>query len=247
MLTVVMPMGGYGTRFRSYTEVSKPLILINGLPMFIRSLSCLPLDQIRLVIFICAKGEAAQASEMYRQAGLQNYPHGLFLEEAEPTGVAHCVQLARHHIPHEDPQLLIHHSDQFLSWDKEEFVKAIDSESADGIVPLWMTTEKDDWGFAIPEQGTNWELRGIKPKRSSLDFPYALCGCSYFSDANFYFSALADMTEEDLVQNEIYVESAYNKMITRGHKVKGFPVKKVFSMGTPEEMVATIDSGIFNE
>ena len=214
--------------------------------MFIRSLSCLPLDQIRLVIFICAKGEAVQASEMYRQAGLKGYPRGLFLEETEPKGVAHCVQLARHHIPNTDPALLIHHSDQYIKWDVSGFASMINAQEADGVVPFWSTTEKEDWGFPVMN-GEGWRIEGIKPKRSSLDFPYALCGCSYFKDAEEYFASLREMTKEDLIGNEIYVESAYNKMISRGLDVIGYPVISVFSMGTPEEMIATIDSGIFDE
>lgn len=245
MVTLVMPMGGYGTRFQSYTEISKPLIEINSLPMFIRSLSCLPLESIRLAIFICAKGEGEVAAEMYRRAHLTDYPKGLFLEEDAPAGVAHCVLQARKHIPEDDPGLLIHHSDQYIAWDGAEFGKAMEDGEADGIVPLWMTTEKEDWGFAVPKAGT-MQIRGIKPKRSSLDFPYALCGCSYFADAAEYFEALREMTEEDLVQNEIYVESAYNKMIHRGLMVQGFLVRKVFSMGTPEEMIETIDTGVFD-
>lgn len=246
MFTLVMPMGGFGTRFQSYTDISKPLIMVNKLPMFIRSLSCLPLDSIRLAIFICAKGEGEIAAELYRRANLPGYPKGLFLEEESPAGVAHCVLQARRHIPEDDPGLLIHHSDQYIAWDKDEFARFASEEKVDGIVPLWMTTEKEDWGFAVPEAGT-LNIRGIKPKRSSLDFPYALCGCSYFADAAEYFESLREMTEADLVQNEIYVESAYNKMIHRGLKVQGFLVRKVFSMGTPKEMIETIDTGIFDE
>lgn len=244
MFTVVMPMGGKGSRFQGFADVSKPLIMIDGQPMFIRALSCLPLEHIRLAIFICANGEEGAAAEMYRIAGLEGYPQGLFLSELSPTGVAHCVQLAKPHIPADDPGLLIHHADQYIDWDVDLFATALE-QGHDGVVPIWNTTSKEDWGFAMIDKQSM--VKAIHPKKQSLDYPNVLCGCSYFTDASEYFSALAEMTVDDLVEDEIYVESAYNKMVNKGLNVFAFQVNQVHSMGTPQELIDTMDSGVFHD
>lgn len=246
MHTLIMPMGGAGSRFEGYTDRPKPFIDVAGLPMFIRSLSCMPLDDIRLAVFICAKGHSEIAAEMYRAAKLQGFPVGLFLEEDEPMGVAHCVQKAKLHIPIEESGIIIHHSDQYIEWyGTVDYFKDDINGVYDGVVPLWRNTEKMDWGFAIVDDNSPIGIKKIHPKKSSLDFPYVLCGCSFFRDAGEYFESLAQMEVKDLIGNEIYVESTYNKMINRGLKVRAHFVERVFGMGTPEELNDTLLSGVF--
>jgi hypothetical protein len=48
------------------------------------------------------------------------------------------------------------------------------------------------------------------------------------------------MVDEPVV-GEYYLGAVYNDMIHRGDKILAYPVPRVYSMGTPEELKNTLD------
>ena len=228
-MNIVIPMAGAGSRFEKvgYT-FPKPLIEVHGKPMIQIVTENLNVDA--NFIFIVRK----EHYEKYSLKHLLNLlaPKCTIIQIDHITEGAACtVLLAKEHINNDNPLLIIN-SDQYLEWDANEFMYSMQGDTIDGGMATFISTHPK-WSFAkLDDNGYVKETAEKTPISDN-----ATCGVYYWTHGKDFVNCAEEMIEKNIrVNNEFYVCPVYNMGISHGMKFKIYPVKKMWSLGTPEDL-----------
>jgi len=228
-MNVLIPMAGAGSRFEKagYT-FPKPLIEVNGKPMIQLIVENLNIEGRH--IFIVQK-------EHYEKYNL-NYLLKLIAPNCEivqvdgiTEGAACTTLLAKKFIDNNEP-LVIANSDQYVDWDSNTFMYAMQADNIDaGILSFKSTHPK--WSFAkLDENGYVCEVAEKKPISD-----IATVGIYYWNRGSDYVKYAEQMIDKDIrVNNEFYVCPVFNEAIGDGLKIKTYNVEKMWGIGTPEDL-----------
>lgn len=228
-LNVLIPMAGAGSRFEKagYT-FPKPLIDVNGEPM-IKVVT----DNLNVkanFIYVVQKNHR----EKYNLDALLNLisPNCKIVEVDGITEGAACTTLlAKKYIDNDKP-LLMANSDQFVDWNSNEFFYKMKEQKVDaGIVSFTSTHPK--WSFAkIDDSGYVSEVAEKTPISD-----IATVGIYYWAKGSDYVKYAEQMISKNLrINNEFYVCPVFNEAIQDNKKVKIFGAKKMWGLGTPEDL-----------
>ena len=123
-------------------------------------------------------------------------------------GAASTTLMAKNYIDNESP-LLIANSDQFIEWNPRESMYKFSSEDISGGILTFNATHPK-WSYAkLNEVGEVIE----------------------------YVSCAEEMIDKNIrVNNEFYVCPVYNQAIERKYKIVTSPIKKMWGIGTPEDL-----------
>lgn len=241
MLTLLVPMAGRGQRFvQAGYKVPKPFIPVNGRPMIQWVLRNCPIaDRVRLGIFHDHQGFAT--AFINSRPTDQPAPEILALEHIT-SGAASTVLCLLEGIP-DSAELLVANCDQYLDWAPEHFLKYARSRRADGAIAIFRASDPK-WSFVDMDE--NGRISRVMEKQViSTD---ATCGVYYWRTAGACRDSIAQMMGKGYrTNNEFYLAPSYNEIIEQGGKVVGYPVPRMFGMGTPEDLRETEESGIFFE
>lgn len=236
---LVMPMAGEGRRFREagYTA-SKPLIDVAGMPMFFRALAGLPYcDRTTLV-----------AREQDREKIEDWFPTPRITDAiylGGPTnGPAMTVMeaLGENYDDVEDAPLLVADCDQIVDWDHKHFESWLEREKPDAALVV-TRMYGDQYSYAKTTSGG--EVVQVAEKQQISET--ACCGIWWWSSARRAWEAICEMLDRGkMVNGEFYIAPSFDILVKTDHRVLAYPVPRLYSMGTPEDLRATLDSGIFN-
>ena len=123
-------------------------------------------------------------------------------------------------------------SDQIVDWNSREFIYSMYSKNADGGIatfksshPKWSYAKTDDFNKVI-------EVAEKKPISNE-----ATVGIYYWKHGSDFIKYAEQMIEKNLrVNNEFYVCPVFNEAINDNKHVYTFPVKKMWGIGTPEDL-----------
>lgn len=236
-MNVLIPMAGAGSRFATagYT-FPKPLIEVKGKPMIQVIVENLNIDAQH--IFIVQK----EHYEKYHLKTLLNLiSPGCKIVQTEGVteGAACTTLLAKEFIDNEYP-LLIANSDQFVEWDSNEFMYSMVADGIDGGVLTFRSTHPK-WSFAALDE--NGYITKIAEKEPISDI--ATVGIYYWSKGSDYVKSAENMISKNVrVNNEFYVAPVYNEAIEEGKKFKVFDVKRMWGIGTPEDLDLFLNSDV---
>ena len=229
---VLIPMAGAGSRFAKagYT-FPKPLIEVHGKPMIQTVVENLNLNRERAqFIFIVQKTH-------YEQYNLQ-YLLNLIAPDCKieivddlTEGAACSALLAKEYINNDVP-LLFANSDQYLEWDSNEFMYSMIADEVDGGIstfenshPKWSYAKLNDHGFVS-------EVAEKKPISN-----HATTGIYYWKRGSDFVKYAEQMIKKDIrVNGEFYVCPVFNEAIQDGKKIKIMNCKKMWGLGTPEDL-----------
>lgn len=228
-MNVLIPMAGAGTRFQQagYT-FPKPLIDVEGKPMIQVVVDNLNVDA--NFIYVVQK-------EHRNKFNLDTFlnlitPNCKIVEVNELTEGAACTTLlAKEYINNEYP-LMMANSDQFVEWDSNEFMYKMIEQKVDGGILTFNATHPK-WSFAkIDEYGYVTEVAEKNPISD-----IATVGVYYWSKGSDYVKYAEQMIEKNIrTNNEFYVCPVFNQAIKDGKKIKTFNIKKMWGLGTPEDL-----------
>jgi HAD superfamily hydrolase (TIGR01509 family) len=228
-MNVLIPMAGAGSRFEQagYT-FPKPLIEIEGKTMIQVVVENLNIDARH--IFVVQK---AHYEKYNLQTVLNNITPNCEIVQVEGVteGAACTTLLAKEFIDNDEP-LLMANSDQFIEWDSNEFMYSMIGDNIDaGILtfrsnhPKWSYAKLDDDGFVTE----------VQEKNPISDI--ATVGVYYWTKGSEYVKYAEQMIEKDIrVNNEFYVCPVFNEAIANEKKIKIFDIKKMWGLGTPEDL-----------
>lgn len=228
-LNVLIPMAGAGSRFEQagYT-FPKPLIEINGKPMIQMVVENLNIDA--NYIYVVQK----KHREKYNLDSLLNLitPNCKIVEVDGVTEGAACTALmAKEYIDNDNP-LFFANSDQFVEWDSNEFMYKMQETNSDGGIvtfnsthPKWSFIKLDDNGFVVE----------VAEKNPISDV--ATVGYYYWKHGGDFVKYAERMIESNIrVNNEFYVCPVFNQAIQDNKKIRNFNIKKMWGLGTPEDL-----------
>jgi len=228
-LNVLIPMGGYGKRFKAagYT-FPKPLIEVEGKPMIQRVVENLNVDA-RFIFIV--NGDQCDEYNMTNMLKMIAPGCEIVREGNELNGAAYATLLAKDLINNNDP-LLLANSDQLVEWDSNEFLYSMSNDNIDGGILTFESTHPK-WSYAkVDENGFVTEVAEKNPISN-----HATVGVYYYKTGKMFIAAVEQMIEKNIRTNgEFYVCPAYNEIVSEGGKVRIYDIDKMWGLGTPEDL-----------
>ena len=228
-MNVLITMAGAGARFEKagYT-FPKPLIEVNGKPM----------------IQVVVENLTVEANFIFvvQKTHREKYNLDSFLKLLQPNcrivetdglteGAACTALLAKDHINSSAP-LFFANSDQFVEWDSNEFFYKMNETDADGGIVSFKATHPK-WSFAkVNKEGNVTEVAEKNPISDN-----ATVGFYFWKKGADFVKYAEQMIERDIrVNNEFYVCPVFNQAIEDNLKIRLFEIKKMWGLGTPEDL-----------
>lgn len=235
---LVVPMAGAGSRFQEQGyDLPKPLIDVNGKPMFVRSIDNLIEDfgvEPQSITFVIdrSQDQTYRISDVIKRHYGEYSPNIVALNK-RTTGAAMTLRAAGAYLP-SDEAVIVMNCDQYVDvadtqgYGFEDFLEDYDA----GIVTFFQEQPDPRWSYAVVENDLVIRVAEKDPI-SQL----ATVGIYYWSTAGMMFTSIEDMMAmNDRTNNEFYVCPAFNYTIKNGHRVGVYSVREMHGLGTPEDL-----------
>jgi len=231
MLQVLMPMGGLGQRFRNAGFATpKPLIPVDGVPMFRRALASFapyPGERSLTVVVRQDDDERNGISALIREAD----PAATIVPLTRDTrGAVESALEARDVLDPAAPLVVMDCDIAFVSPD---YFSTIDREPAfDGVLLSFASSEPRYSYVEVDTEGL-----AVRTAEKDPISRHALMGAYYFRRADLFFEAGDRLMARQISQDmkEYYMSLAFNELITSGRRV-AVASGDFFCFGTPEEL-----------
>ena len=239
--TLILPMAGKGSRyFNNGYHVPKPLLDVNGLPMVVQAVNCLPKSTNN--VFICLK-EHIEKFDL-KETLHKNYSNCKVIEINEVTEGQACtceIGLLKSDIDLETP-IVISACDNGVYYDTQKYLDLVNNEENDIIVWSFrnnQTSKVNPDSYAWLDVDENNFVRHVSCKNFIYDDPlktHAIIGTMFFRKAKYFYDGLQKNYEENVRTNgEFFVDDVLNQNIKAGLRVKVFEVENYICWGTPED------------
>lgn len=233
-----MPMAGEGSRFaKAGWTTPKPLIELNGQPLFKHAISS-----------VSAEGIKMKYSFIVRQEHIDKYAidKGIksFLPEANifsvlktTRGAVETCLMAESAIADDDAVIVM---DCDLEFRSKEFIRVIKEilampvEMANGGALVSFESSEPRYSYA--ELGPDGFV--VRTAEKEVISNHALCGAYFFSTGKRFKQIAHQLLDEpEFKKPEFYVSLLYNYLLADGEKVHLAPMEEYYSYGTPEELL----------
>jgi dTDP-glucose pyrophosphorylase len=152
-------------------------------------------------------------------------------------GAACTALLAKEFIDNENP-LFFANSDQFVEWDSNEFMYKMQETNIDGGIVTFESIHPK-WSFA--KLDSNGYVTEVSEKNPISNV--ATVGYYYWKHGSDFVKYAEQMIQKDVrVNNEFYVCPVFNEAISSGKKIITFNAKKMWGLGTPEDLNVFLDN-----
>ena len=219
-----MPMAGDGTRFANAGyQPPKPLIPVNGKPMFQHVVENIGLDFDEKIFIV-------QKRHKLRDCVLSIYPDAHVIELDGPTDGAASTILTAREFYEDGSSIFVANCDQHVEWNKQAFLDV--HNTSDGTIAVFDAPDRDaKWSYA--------EVDGNRAKRVAEKDPIsdlATVGFYSWKDGRKFISSAADMmAKNDRVNGEFYLCPVFNYSIADGEDIRVYHVDSMQGLGTPED------------
>jgi dTDP-glucose pyrophosphorylase len=238
MGNVVIPMAGDSSRFAAAGyDIPKFLIDIDGMPMIQRAVITMGIGARYIYIVKAEDNRKYNLSEILPP--FTSTLEAIVLEVDETTeGPAASALVAKDYIDNED-FLVICNSDQMVEWVPNNFLRdAGEGRDLDASMATF-TAEGDQWSYAKTDE-SGFVIEVAEKKQISDE---ATAGIYYWKKGSDFVKYAEQMIEKDIrVNGEFYVAPVYNEAILDRKRVATYPVDKMISLGTPEDLNLYLDS-----
>lgn len=237
-LHVVMPMAGEGSRFRKEGWTTpKPLILLNGQPLFKHAISSVAVDGIPMKYSFIVRHEHIEKYGI--DAGIKSFlPEANIFSVMKTTrGAVETCLMAENAIADDDAVIVMDCDLEFRSSKFIEIIKqalSLPIEDANGGALVSFTSDEPKYSYAeVDKDGFV-----VRTAEKEVISNHALCGAYFFSSGrSFKEIAHRLLNEPEFKKPEYYVSLLYNYMLADGEKVRIAPMEEYRSYGTPEELM----------
>jgi NDP-sugar pyrophosphorylase family protein len=215
----------------------KPLLDVNGKPMIVRAVECIP--ECSRKVFICLE-EHLEAYPL--EAALKtHWADSKIIKIGDTTEGQACtceIGLDQAGITDETP-IMISACDNGADYNFFEYMKLENDPSVDVIV--WSFTNNPTGKlfphmYAWMDVDAENTIRHVSVKKPMPGAVHAIIGTMFFRKTSIYREGLKDIYEKNIRTNgEYYVDDLLNPLIERGYKVKVFAVDNYICWGTPAD------------
>lgn len=236
-LHIIMPMAGEGSRFANAGwTIPKPLIELNGEPLFKHAISSVAADDIKMKYSFIVRQEHIDKYKI--DEGIKGFlPEANVFSVMKTTrGAVETCLIAESAIEDNDAIIVMDCDLEFRSRQFVEIIKSILDRSIDEVdggalvsfnsnEPKYSYAEIDADGYVV------------RTAEKEVISNHALCGAYFFSSGK-RFKEIAHqlLNEPEFKKPEYYVSLLYNYMLANGERVYLSPMEEYYSYGTPEEL-----------
>lgn len=239
-LQILMPMGGLGQRFRDAgIDTPKPLIDVNGTPMFKKALASYDdYPGEKRHIFVIRKDTdkqynlANQIKEILPDAQIKVLDHNT-------RGAVETCMIAEEFIDPDLPLVIIDCDIAFDAGNYFELIQqSIQNNSYDGLL---LSFDSDQPRYSYAEIDENNIVRRTAEKVVISN--NALMGAYFFTNASNFLDAAHQLMSDDISESmkEYYVSLIYNILIENNKRI-GLAKGTFYCFGTPEELRAYLET-----
>jgi len=227
-MNILIPMGGKGLRLQNYNAyVPKPLIEVDGAPMFQRVIESIKIDG--KFHFVVRK----EHIEKYHIDEIINnmMPSTIHILKEDNDGQVETCLVAKESINNDEP-LLIVNCDNYLVWDSDDFNFLLDKD-IDGAAFTFIDSKKNlGWCFAKVDD--NNFITKLAEKQPISDI--ALAGGFYWRKGSDFVKYAEKLISNNIRAHngEFYLGSVFNLAIQDNKKILNYPIKDMKCCGTPE-------------
>jgi len=234
-------MCGQGSRFKKigYT-IPKYLIAINGAPMIYHAVETLGIPG--KIHFIVKKSHLREYR--YLEKLLLGLGDEIILCNYDTAGAAESLLLAERYVTELNKPFLSVNCDQYLDWDSNKFLDEIKKNTDVSYIPTYKETSNKCSYVKLNNEGYISEVR--EKQVISND---ATIGLYHWAKTSDFFTDAKVLIEKNLRENnEYYVAPIYNISISRGLKIKNFPINnnEFWPIGTPTDLEIFLKEKRFN-
>lgn len=233
MINIVIPMAGLGHRFKKNGIITpKPLIMVNGKTLIEHSVESLGIDG--KYIFITRKYDDQEYNISLSNILKNLKPDSIEIcLDNDQYGAADAALYAKEYIDN-DEELIITNCDQLLVWDSGKFLEVAKSDSCDGAVALFKSSDpKNSFADVLDNKIINIVEKDVISDN-------ALTGVHYWRKGSSFVSSAKKLLSEYRLKglSECYISSTYNYLIENKLNVLAFdmPQNGYISLGTPEDI-----------
>jgi dTDP-glucose pyrophosphorylase len=237
-LHIILAMAGRGSRFANAGFTTpKPLITVDGMPMFIKALSSLDGIKATKHYTIIIRDEHQREYNLAAQLQQVLPEANVVITNEEPTGALRDAYRAKPHLKPGQGIVLLDCDLWFKSQPYYDMVQdslAGTSDIAGGL----LTFEADNPRYSFAEVDENWMVTRTAEKEAISN--RAITGAYYIASTEQFIAAADGLLAQPLsaTMPEYYVSHIYNVLLRQGGKIKATPVEEFASFGTPEELEA---------
>jgi len=235
MLNIVLPMAGRGSRFADagYT-LPKPLIPIHGVPMIKVVIDNLMPKCEHRFIFVAQQ----EHIDKYDLIPIMK----TYAKNVEVIGINIMTEgqvctalLAKKYFNNDEP-LMNANSDQYIDFDINEYLDAMQSRNLDGII-MTMKSQDPKWSYAKTDKN-GIVVETAEKKVISQD---ATVGIFNFARGSDLVRSAEQMIKDDIrVNNEFYTCPCYNYLIREHKKIGIYPIGEeyngMYGLGIPKDL-----------
>lgn len=235
-LQVVMPMAGAGSRFaKEGFKLPKPLIPVDGIPMFQKALTSLAGIKCEKSYLFIIRREHAEDQKLDKLIKKQLPEANIIIIEKMTRGAAETVLAAEKDLDKESPLIAMDCDLWFNSKGYDEMVtKSLEGNS--GVDAGLLTFQSEDPRYSYAEIDKNGQV--LRTAEKHVISPNAITGAYFFATATQFIDATKELMLQPISDAvpEYYISYVYNLIIAGGGKVCANDVDQFDSFGTPEEL-----------
>jgi len=238
--TLILPMAGAGSRFYNvgYKD-PKPLLDVEGLPMVIKAVDCLP--ECNNKIFICQNEHLNKYH--IKNTILEYYPNSKIIGIDYITeGQACTCELAfKNNDIDENKPILISACDNGVYYNINEYQKLVEDPEVDIIIWSFSnhpTSKLYPHMYAWLDVDENNYIKRTSIKKPFTDCTniYTIIGTMLFKKSKYFLEGLKLIYKDNIRTNgEFYVDNLIEPLIKNGYKIKIFNVDYYLCWGTPND------------
>jgi bifunctional N-acetylglucosamine-1-phosphate-uridyltransferase/glucosamine-1-phosphate-acetyltransferase GlmU-like protein len=238
--TLILPMAGAGSRFSKEGFLTpKPLLDVEGLPMIIQAVECLPKTSNKIFI---GQEEHFKKYEIDKTI-TDFYPEAKIIGINYITDGQACtceIAFKNYDIPMEKP-VLISACDNGVYYDIDKYNELLEDPDVDIIIWSFSnnpTSKLYPHMYAWLHVDENNYIQDVSIKKAFTEHPnkYCIIGTMLFKKGQYFIEGLNDIYENNNRTNgEFYVDNMIMPLIKMGYKVKIFDVDNYLCWGTPND------------
>jgi len=220
MINVLQLAAGKGSRFADYSDLPKPFINVDGMPMFKRAFESLGLQDVRYHILFQQEHVNLYNPKQYVPTATIHTID--YYTDGAATSANYVISNSEYKI---QPWLIID-CDFIIDWDMQTLPACsavFVEEHAWDVKSSYSKIDQDGNISCVAEK------QPISQYRNTGHY-YWETGNLFCESYNFY------KTNDIRILNEFYISPLYNYAIQTGHKVKPVAVNKYLPIGTPADL-----------
>jgi len=238
--TLILPLAGAGSRFfNEGYEIPKPLLDIEGKPMIIKAIECLPDTKNKILICQNEHLKKYKIDETINK----KYPESKIIGIDHVTnGQATTCKIAFDNFNiNLDKPLMISACDNGVYYNINDYNNVLNDESID--IVIWSfsnnpTSKLYPHMYAWLDVDSNNIIKQVSIKKPFVNCSnlYAIIGTMLFKKAQYFLEGLELIYSQDLKTNgEFYVDNMIEPLIKKGYTCKIFNVDNYLCWGTPND------------